>query len=364
MKKIILFISVMLIFIACNKAKETKVKPIHKDITATVFASGVLEPNEKYSLTAQADGYLIGINFNEGDFVKSNQIFGLVDNKVNNANASASKEQLKIAELNTSENSPALLQLKSNIVFAEQKLTQELQQLKRYKSLQEINAVSKLEVENYQINADNAQSNLNALKQQYSNMKLQAEQIKITQVASNNINIVNQDFNKIKTLIAGKVLKRFKQSGDYVRKGDVIATIGNQGSIIAKLNVDENSISKVKLGQKVFIQLNVQKDSIYEGIVAEILPMFEEATQSFIVKVIFSNESSFKISGTQLEANIEVEKKSNALLIPRIYMGFGNKVKLKGKEELLVIKPGIISTEYVEVLEGLTEKDELVPLKP
>ena len=68
--------------------------------------------------------------------------------------------------------------------------------------------------------------------------------------------------------------------------------------------------------------------------------------------------------GTQLEANILVNEKKNALLIPRHYLGFGNKVNIKGKGENSVIKTGIISTEYVEVLEGISKDDILLPLKP
>ncbi|MEY5047589.1 MAG: hypothetical protein RLZZ175_948 [Bacteroidota bacterium] len=364
MKNYILYISTAFIAFACNKTPEKVVKPVYKDITETVFASGTLSPNEQYNLTAQADGYLQNIRFNEGDIVKANQVLGNVDNKANNANALASREQLKIAELNASDNAPALQQLQSNITFVEQKLAQDLQQLKRYKALLESNSVSKVEVENFQITADNSQANLNSLKKQYESLKLQAQQQKITQEAANNINAVNQDFNQIKTLVAGKVLKRFKQTGDYVRKGDVIATIGNQGSIVAKLNVDENSINKVKVGQKTLIKLNTQKNKVYEGTVSEILPLFDEATQSFVCKVVFNTELDFKIAGTQLEANIIVGQKAKALLIPRSYLGFGNKVKLKGNTELTEIKTGIISTEWAEVTGGITEKDEIIPLKP
>jgi len=363
MKKVFIILLSTLTF-GCKKSDDKIVKPILKDITETVFASGVLDPNEKYNLTAQAEGYLLNVNFNEGDIVAANQILGTVDNKANNANALASNAQLKIAELNTTDNAPALKQLQSNIAFAEQKLQQDLQQLKRYKTLLASNSVSKIEFENIQITAENSQANVSSLKQQYESLKLQAEQQKISQQASNEVNIANLDYNKIKTLVSGKVLKRFKQTGDYVRKGDVIATIGNQGSIVAKLNVDENSIDKIKVGQKALIQLNVQKDKLYEGTVSEILPMFDEATQSFICKVVFNKELTFKITGTQLEANIEVGQSKNALLIPRSFLSFGNKVKVKGKDQPVVIKTGIISTEWVEVLGGLTQNDEILPFKP
>jgi hypothetical protein len=65
-----------------------------------------------------------------------------------------------------------------------------------------------------------------------------------------------------------------------------------------------------------------------------------------------------------LEANILSGIKKNALLIPRTYMGYGNTVRIKDRKENKTIKAGIVSTEYVEVLDGLTEKDVLLPLKP
>ena len=71
-----------------------------------------------------------------------------------------------------------------------------------------------------------------------------------------------------------------------------------------------------------------------------------------------------KYHGTQLEANILIGEKKNALLVPRNYVGFGNKVNIKGKDENVIIKTGIVSTEYVEVLDGVTKDDILLPLKP
>ena len=50
--------------------------------------------------------------------------------------------------------------------------------------------------------------------------------------------------------------------------------------------------------------------------------------------------------------------------LPRNYVGFGNKVNVKDKEENVIIKTGIISTEYVEVLEGVDKNTILLPLKP
>ena len=97
--------------------------------------------------------------------------------------------------------------------------------------------------------------------------------------------------------------------------------------------------------------------------ISEIISAFDEKTQSFICKVIFDKTIDNSLYGTQLEANILVGEKKNALLIPRNYVGFGNKVNVKGKDEYVIIKTGIVSTEFVEVLSGINENDVILPLK-
>ena len=230
--------------------------------------------------------------------------------------------------------------------------------------MQQNNIGSKVEYENAQLAAKNALANVKALQKQYDVLKQQAQQQLIASRAQLKSNKVLQGYNSVVVAESGTVVKKFKNQGDYVKKGDVIATIGNQQKVEAVLNVDENSIGKVKLGQTVYVKLNTEKSKVYNGKVTEILSAFDVQAQSFICKVTLNEPLAQSLFGTQLEANILVAEKKNALLIPRNYMGFGNKVNVKGKEENVILKTGIISTDYVEVLDGLSEADVLLPLKP
>ncbi|MGZ3884828.1 MAG: efflux RND transporter periplasmic adaptor subunit, partial [Bacteroidia bacterium] len=144
-----------------------------------------------------------------------------------------------------------------------------------------------------------------------------------------------------------------------VRRGDVIAVIGDPAALYTKLSVDETNISKIKPGQEAIIELNTQKGKNYKGKVTEIYPAFDEQTQSFFCKVVFTDPLDFKISGTQLQANIIVAEKKNALVIPKNFLGFGNKVTVKGKGEVNV-ETGFISNDVVEIKSGITENETLV----
>lgn len=361
MRKILAIIIGLTLF-SCGKSEE--VQPINQDIKELVFASGQLEWDDAYNLTAQTDGILQNANFEIGNTVTKGKTIATLDNEINKINAETSQEQLVISNENVTSNSPALLQLEQNIQFAESKYLQDKKQAERYERLNQQNIGSKVEYENAQLAAKNSLSNLNSLKKQYRVILQQAKQQQITTKGQLKSNQVVKNYNSIIVTESGTVIKKLKNNGDYVKKGEVIATIANQTKVEAVLNVDENSIGKVKLGQTVFIKLNTNKNSVLNGKITEILSAFDQQTQSFICKVTFDKPIENSLFGTQLEANILVGEKKNALLIPRNYVGFGNKVNVKGKDESIIIKPGIISTDYVEVIEGVTKDDVLLPLKP
>ncbi|MCA0234626.1 MAG: efflux RND transporter periplasmic adaptor subunit [Bacteroidetes bacterium] len=349
---------------ACTHNTTKEIHPTRRDITEYVFATGVLDTDERYSLVAQADGYLTSVHFKENDVVKPAQLLAVIDNKANVSNAQAAAEQLTITSFNMSSNAPALRQMQSNVEFAEKKYQQDLTQQVRLGKLLETNSIAGLEYDNAVLATQNSLSSLNALKEQYKHLQQQAQMQNIAQKNLYEVSKTNENYNQLRAIVGGTVLKRYKQTGDFIRKGDVLAIIGQTNTILAKVNVDENSISKVKVGQKAFVKLNPYEEKRYEGQVSEILPMFEEATQSFVCKIVFISPLDFRISGTQLEVNIEVAQRENVLVVPRSYVGFGNVVNIKGRDQEQVIRPGIISNEYVEVVVGLTENDLLLPLKP
>jgi multidrug resistance efflux pump len=169
--------------------------------------------------------------------------------------------------------------------------------------------------------------------------------------------------NQVKALSAGKVLRMIKRVGDFVRKGDVIAVLASDQHLLAQLNVDENSIKKIREGQRTHVQLNVDKGKVLEGLVSTIYPLYDETTQSFLCDVSFEKPLDFQVVGTRLEANIDVASRKQVLLIPRAYLSYSNTVQVKGEEEPRNVEAGIRSTEWVEIKNGLTEQDILIPLK-
>jgi multidrug efflux pump subunit AcrA (membrane-fusion protein) len=356
---VILILSVLLF--SCSGEKGTK--PIVQDIKELVFASGTLEWKNSYNLTAQTDGVLTNVDFEIGDVVATGKILAKIENNTNLINSQTAKEQLSINLENMSSNSPALQQVQQNITFATAKYNQDKLQAERYERLYQSQSVAKAEYENYKLAAENSLTNLNVLKKNYAQLQQQAKQSYIATKGQLENSKVTQQFNRMIVPQNGTVIEKLRNNGDFVKKGDVIATIADAKLIQAVLNVDETSIGKIEIGQPTFIKLNTDDSKVYKGKISEILAAFDQKSQSFICRAVFDEPINLTFYGTQLEANIFIKEKKNALLIPRNLMDFGNKVNVKGKKEEVIVKTGIISSEYVEILAGLTKDDVILPLK-
>ncbi|SEP40427.1 efflux RND transporter periplasmic adaptor subunit [Mucilaginibacter sp. OK283] len=349
----------VLLFYSCGKKTE-ETKPIRKDVTETVFASGILEADNTYDLTAQADGYLSQVNFEEGDVVAPGNVLAIVNNREAAFNEQSATDLYKIAHRNTQNNAPALQQAQNTININKQKMELDLTNLQRYQKLWENNSIAKIDLDNAKIQYESSKSNYENALENYKQSQQQANQQAISTQATKNIYELITGKNKISAVVAGKILKKYKQPGDYVKRGESIALIGNIHDIYSKVNVDEGNIGKIKVGQIAYIQLNINKEKIYKGTVKEIYPSFDESTQSFICKLAFTDSLDFTIVNTQLQSNIIVTTTKNALLIPRKYLDFGGYVQVKGQKEKVKVVTKFVSNEWVQVLSGIDENTVLV----
>ncbi len=344
---------------SCGKKFE-ETKPIRKDVTETVFASGNLEANQTYQLVAQSDGYLVQLNFKENDIVNQGQILAVIDNKQNEINQESANALYNIAQQNLRPDAPQLVQAKIAMENAKQKLNFDEEQAKRLKKLWEGNSIAKIDYETAELKVQTSKAEFSKASESYILYKNQAEQQVVVNNAQKNANTVLLDFNKIKAVYKGKVYQRYKEKGDFVRKGDVIATIGDADFLYAKVSIDESSIAQVKVGQEAVIQLNTVKKKTYKGKVAEILPSFNEQTQSFLCKIHFTETPNFNILNTQLQANIITGTSKNALLIPRKYLQYGKMVTIKDEKDPIKIETKFISSDWVQVLSGLDENTIII----
>lgn len=356
-------IAVFLFMTSCSD-KKNETHPQLKDITEMVFAPGILEASDQYDLVAQTEGYLVNVKFKEGDNVEKDQLLAIIDNSKNVINSQNATQLYGIAYENTTSEAPALLEIKAKIEAAEAKIELDEQQAERYRRLFESKSVSKMEYENILFSLTNSKASLKTLQEEFQKEKIKAKQLEIQQKQASEINKVLKQQNYLTAIQSGKIYSMLKKAGDYVKIGDVIATIASPDAIYAKLLVDEINMSKLKLGQEVAISLNTEKETTYKAKLSQILPAFDNTSRSFIAKAYFETKPKIDILGTQLEANIIIGTKKNALVIPSSYLNYGNTVILVEDEKNIILKTGIVSSEWVEITGGLSVEQIITTKEP
>ena len=355
MKSFALFFSLVVVcmFHSCKKKETTS--PFRISIKEAIFASGYMEQEKTYNLSANADGILLVLSIKEGLSVGDRQRIATIQNDVQSNQVVDAQAVYQDAAHSTSPNSPELQTLSVQIAQAKKQLSFDQENYQRFKELYAQKSVSKLEFEKYELQYNASQNSLKSLQENYkelqSNLQLNAERNRIQ---------LNSQKDKLKdyfvyTTHQGVVAKVFKKEGELVRKGETIAQVVS-GNYIAKLLVAEDDIVKVNVGQKVALNINTYPNQVFMASLTKIYPGFDESEQSYTVEASFDTFPPKMFNGTQLQANIDVGKRDGVLVIPSEYVIKGQFVKLDNGEEKSVTI-GLRTNEWTEILSGLTEKD-------
>lgn len=358
------FIALLCIAIAssCKKKKEIIVHPVIAPITEAVFASGHIEAADQFTLTAMNEGYIQEVLVQEGENVATNTLLFKQDNASQLIQQQTAKKNLDIAQKNAEDNSALLQQLNVQLLAAKDKLNNDSIQAQRLNRLFATHSVAKVDVENAQLAYTTSVNNVAALEKSIAKTKTDLQQTIINNAGQYATAVVNNSYFSIRSPGNYTVFKIIKKKGELARRADPLAIMGSKDSLLAVMNVDEISIDKIKENQQVLIELNTEKGKAYKATVKKIYPIFDSETQSYRVDAWFDSFPPHLINGTLFQANIIIQKKNQAMLIPKDALIEDNKVLLKhGKNiDTLTIQIGIISNEWVEVLSGLKTTDQLI----
>lgn len=362
MKRILILLLVAsAFFVSCSKKKAETIMPKYAPVTEAVFAPGHIESTGQFTLTALNDGYITDVPVTEGDSVTTGQVILKQDNATAAIAQSAANENLQIAQQQATANSAALQEIAAQLSSANQKLQTNKQQRDRMQRLYDSKSVAKVDFDNAQLAYDTALNDVVAIQKNIENTRLSLKQALVDRKSQERTAAANNAYYNIKSPGNYKVYSLLKRKGDLVKKGEAVAVLGNT-TLQVVLDIDEASIAKIKRNQVVLVELNTEKGTTYNATLSKIYPAFDDASQSYKVEARFSKIQPQIINGTLLQANIIVAKKSRALLIPRSSLSPDGKVLVKRdkKTDTIAVQTGIIATDWVEVLKGISTTDEII----
>jgi len=341
---------------SCSQNETTH--PQRKDITDAVFASGNIFDENEYLIIAATDEYLNKSFVREGDKVQEGMQLFMLSGEIGSAEYATALANFSDAKIKNSESAPQLQQLKLQISQAYLQLINDESNFKRYENLVKTKAVPQIDYDKAKLQYEASKNNKAILEQSLLDLKRQLalneknafEQLKIQKRNQQN-DYITANFN-------GIVMTVNKNQGEYVRRGETIAKLGD-GHPMIKLFIAEEDIKLVKLNDTVVVSINTDKQKTYAARISKIYPAFDTKEQSFIAEARFEKIPEPLFYNTQLQANIIIANKANALIIPAKYVINGNSLQLTNGK-ILQFEKGISNNEWVEVLNGITEKETIV----
>lgn len=372
---LLLVVLLIVAFVGGNKEEIVSVqteKVEKRTITQTVAATGKINPEFKVAINPEVTGEIIELPVKEGDIVKKGQL--LI--RIKGDQYVAQKERLE-ANLQSA---------KASLKMREAELTKVELDYNRLKELHSKGLASDSELEA-------SKSNYLSTKASY-----QAAEANVDQSQASLKEIMDQiSKTSIRSPMDGVVTKLNVELGERVfgagfSMGSDIMTISDLRNIEAVVDVDENDVVLVSVGDTANIKVDAFKDQEFVGIVSEIgnsanttgLGTQQEVV-NFEVKIKLVDPKNSLRPGMSCNADIETETVANILSVPIqsvttrsdmpqmdqasgdgedegiIQVKTDRKNNFKPKEVVFLIKNG--KAKSVEVETGLSDDNYIAVLK-
>lgn len=165
--------------------------------------------------------------------------------------------------------------------------------------------------------------------------------------------------------ISGTVISKNVLQGTHVEPGEELYTIADLSHIWILADIYEYELSFVKIGQQAAVTLSYDPGTVLSGQVGFVYPTLDPKTRT--AKVRFELDNAEEKLKPDMYANVELRVSlGTKLAIPKeavIESGKQQVVFLHhggGKLEPRLIKTGVKTEEFLEVLEGLKEGEHIV----
>ena len=347
-----------------------------RTIVETITANGKIQPEKEVKISPDVSGEIVELTVKEGDPIVKGQLLLRIkpDNYI-------SQRDRSLAEISSA---------KSRLAQSEAQFTQADLAFTRSKQLYEQQTISKSDFEQAQATYSVAKSTVDAAK---------------FAIASGEASVKDANENLLKTSIyaplTGTVSMLLVELGERVAGTNLMAgtelmRVADLSRMEAQVQVNENDIPRVKLGDTALIEVDAYLDQKFKGIVTEIANSAKttgvsaDQVTNFDVKILVLPQSYQKLvdagdkhpfrPGMSATVDIRTQSKPDILTVPIQSVTTRTdtlKVKVAGtpsEKDIRTIvfvsdgkyalakdvKTGIQDNSYIEILSGITVNDKVV----
>lgn len=303
---LLILILVLVAFIGGNKEEIISVqteKVTKRTITQTVAATGKINPEFKVVINPEVTGEIVELPVKEGDFVKKGQL--LI--RIKGDQYQAQKQRL---EAN-------LLSAQASLKMREAELTKVELDYKRIQELHSKGLASDSELEAAKSNYLTSKASYEAAEANVLQSKAMLRETLETLYKTTILSPMDGVVTKLNVELGERVF------GAGFSMGTDIMTVSDLRNIEAVVDVDENDVVLVSIGDTARIQIDAFKDQEFLGLVSEIgnsakttgLGSQNEVV-NFEVKIKLIDPKNSLRPGMSCTADIETETIQNVLSVP------------------------------------------------
>ena len=361
-----------------KKVETTLIEKI--DITETVSATGKIQPEVEVKLSSEVSGEIIELPIAEGQEVKKGDLLVKINPDLYQSSLQRSQASYQNIKANLAQTEASLKQAKANY--------------DRNKTLFEKGVISKSEWDNIVSQYEVAQANKESA---FYNVQSAAATVNEAQD--------NLGRTTIYAPMSGTISKLDAELGERVvgtqqMAGTEILRVANLGEMEVEVEVNENDIVKVSVGDSAIVEVDAYLGKEFKGLVTEISNsaadgLTADQVTNFDVKVKILEDSYQELKegkpenyypfrpGMTATVDIITSKRSNIVGVPISAIVIKNDttsnrkktgvvstkaeenfecvfVKQNGKAKLQVVKTGIQDDTNIEITAGLEEGVEVI----
>ncbi len=359
----------------------TTVRVERGSMEEVVSELGTLEPWDKIELTPETGGEVAQVLVEVGQRVKKGEPLLVFDTSDLEISLKKARAQYKAAqaELEKALKKPEKVELKQKEVAYQQALVAYEKARDAYEKNQKLFTAGAISLETLkeserdlrlaEANLEMAEAELEETKQGTSSEDIAILRSQLEQIQTD-IEVIEKDIQDATVVapIESTVLSIEIEEGERATEETVLMVLGNISLMRAVTYINEVDIPKVRIGQKVRISVDAFPDRTFWGEVTEIGldGIIQENVVTYPVKIKIPNPEGLLFSGMTVEADIIIEARENALLLPVEAVeerGGEYLVFVKGedgKPQPKKVKVGLRNESQVEIVEGLQEGDQVL----
>lgn len=342
------------------RATPVTVEPVQRGrAVLAVYATGTVEPVDDVVVKARLAETVASVHVREGDRVSAGQVLARIDKTTRALALAQARTALARARAQAGKSSPQLAALEAQVRALRAELETAKTELARSEVLFSGGAIAKRAL-------DSARSRVDQLEAQVANAEEQvrSSRVELTatadQLAAQVASLASETAETVvRAPIGGIVMTRQVEPGEAVSADQTLFTIADPSTLLVELKVDEADIARVRAGpnaSRVALTFYGFPGRAFAGTVATIMPDPDRERRSYTVKVRFDEPVPGVRIGMTAEANILVEQRDHALLVPaEAVQGSFAWFAVDGRAVRRFVVLGIQDLTHAEILAGASE---------